>query len=55
MPAINQSGRFIDALLGKLANQLIKICVPLAKRFLTPLVNTASASEVAGIIQRKLY
>ena len=30
LPKINQWGRFIDALLGKLANQLLKVGVPLA-------------------------
>ena len=55
LPKINQWGRFIDALLGKLANQLMKVGVPLAKRFLTLFSTTASASEIVSVIQRKLY
>ena len=55
LPKINQSGRFIDALLVKLANQLMKIGVLLAKRFLTPLATTASATGIDSVIQRKLF
>ena len=40
--------------MGKLANQLMKVGVPLAKKFLTPLAIKASASEIYSVIQGKL-
>ena len=51
---IIQSGGFLGALLGKLADTLMKVGVPLAKYFLAPLSTVALASAVDGAIQRKM-
>ena len=46
--------RIFGASLDKLAGPLIKVDIPLSKKFLTPLATTASASAIDGAIQRKM-
>ena len=47
---IIQSGGFLGSLLSKLAGQLMKVAIPLAKNVLAPLGITAVASAIdAGI------
>ena len=43
---IIQSGGFLGSLLSKLAGQLMKVAVPLAKNILAPLGITAAASAI---------
>ena len=52
---INQSGRFLGALLSKLAGPLMKAAVPLAKNILAPLGITAAASAINAGIQKKIH
>ena len=47
---IIQSGGCLGALLGKLAGPLMKVSVPLAKRFLPPSAIIASAYAIDGAI-----
>ena len=54
LPKIIPSGEFLGALLGKLAEPLVKVSVPLAKIFLARLATKASASAVDGAIQGKM-
>ena len=55
MAKINQSGRLLVALLGKLAGLLMKVAVTLAKNVLAALVPMVSASAVNGAIQRRMH
>ena len=48
-----QSGGFLGSLLSKLASQLMKVAVPLAKNVLAPLGITAAASAIDAGIQKK--
>ena len=50
-----QSGGFLGSLLSKLASQLMKVAVPLAKSVLAPLGITAAASPVDEGIQKKIH
>ena len=50
---IIQSAEFFGALLGKLADPLIKGVFPLAINVLVPLATMASASPIDGAIQKK--
>ena len=52
---INQSGRLLVALLGKLAGLLMKVAVTLAKNVLAALVPMVSTSAVNGAIQRRMH
>ena len=52
---IIQSGELFGSLLSKLAGQLMKVAVPLAKTFLTPLGTTAAASAINVGIQKKIH
>ena len=52
---IIQSGRFLGALLSKLAAPLMKVAVSLAKHILAPLAITASASAIDAGIQTKIH
>ena len=54
MSKIIQSGRFIVALLSKLASPFMKVSVLLVNIFLASLAKT-SASAINGAIQRKKY
>ena len=49
---IIQSGGFLDALLSKLADPLIKVGVPLTKNLLAPLATMRSASAINGVIKK---
>ena len=48
-----QSGGFLGSLLSKLAGQLMKVAVPLAKNILAPLGITAAASAIDAGIKKK--
>ena len=52
---IIQSGGFLGSLLSKLAGQLMKVAVPLAKNILAPLGITAAASAIDAGIQKKIH
>ena len=49
-----QSGRFLGNLLDKLAGQLMKVAMPLAKNVLAPLGLSAAMSEIDGSIKKKM-
>ena len=51
---IIQSGAFLSKLLSKLARQLMKVAMPLAKNVLAPLSLTAAMSAIDGGIQKKM-
>ena len=51
---IIQSGWFLGSLLGKLADPLMKVAVPLAKNILASLGITAAASAIDEVIQKKI-
>ena len=50
-----QSGGFLGKLLSKLAGQLMKVALPLAKNALAPLGLTAAKSSIDGSIQKKIH
>ena len=50
-----QSGGFLGKLLSKLAGQLMKVALPLAKNVLVPLGLTAAMSAIDGSIQKKIH
>ena len=50
-----QSGGFLGSLLSKIAGQLMKVAVPLAKNSLAPLGITAAASAIDAGIQKKIH
>ena len=50
-----QSGGFLGSLLSRLAGQLMKVAVPLAKNILAPLGITATASAIDAGIQKKKH
>ena len=50
---IIQSGGFLGSLLSKLAGQLMKVAIPLAKNILPPLGIIAAASAIDAGIQKK--
>ena len=50
-----QSGGFLGSLLSKLAGQLTKVAVPLAKNILAPLGITETASAIDAGIQKKIH
>ena len=50
---IIQPGGFLGSLLSKLAGQLMKVAIPLAKNVLAPLGLTAAASAIDAGIQKK--
>ena len=52
---IIQSGRFLGALLSKLAGPLRKVAVPFAKNVLVPLGITAAASAIDAGIQKNIH
>ena len=52
---IIQSGRFLKALLNKIAVPLTKVAVPLAKNILAALEITAAASAIDAGIQKKIH
>ena len=52
---IIQSGRFLGSLLSKLAGQLMKVAVRLAKSILAALGITAAASAIDTGIQKKRH
>ena len=52
---IIQSGGFLGALLSRLASQLMKVAVPLAKNVLAPLGITAAASAIDSGLKRKIH
>ena len=52
---IIQSGWFLGSLLGKLADPLMKVAVPLAKNVLASLGITAAASAIDAGIQKKIH
>ena len=52
---IIQSGGFLGSLLSKLAGQLMKMAVPLAKNILAPLEITAATSAIDAGIQKKAW
>ena len=52
---IIQSRGFLGSLLSKLAGQLMKVAIPLAKNVLAPLGITAAASAINAGIQKKLH
>ena len=49
-----QSGGFLGSLLSKLAGQLMKVAIPLAKNVLAPLGITAAAKAIDAGIQKKI-
>ena len=49
-----QSGGFLENLLGKLADPLMKVATPLAKNVLAPLGLTAAISAIDGSIKKKM-
>ena len=51
---IIQSGEFFGNLLGKLADPLMKVAMPLAKNVLAPLGLTAAMSAIDGSIKKKM-
>ena len=50
-----QSGRFLGALLSKLAGPLMKVAVSLAKNILAPLGIKAAVSAIDAGIQKKIH
>ena len=50
-----QSGGFLGSLFSKLADQLMKVAVPLAKHILASLGTTAAASAIDAVIQKKIH
>ena len=50
-----QSGGFLGKLLSKLAGQLMKVALPLAKNVLAPLGLTVVMSAIDGSIQKKMH
>ena len=50
-----QSGGFLGTLLSKLAGQLMKVALPLAKNVLAPLGLTAAMFAIDGSIQKKIH
>ena len=50
---IIQSGGFLGSLLSKLAGPLMKVAIPLAKKVLAPLRNTAAASAIDPEFKKK--
>ena len=50
-----QSGGFLGSLLSKLAGQLMKVAIPLAKNVLAPLGITAAAKAIDAGIQKKIH
>ena len=50
-----QLGRFLGALLSKLAGPLMEVAVPLAKNILASLGITAASSAIDAGIQRKIH
>ena len=50
---IIQSGGFLEPLLSKLADPLMKVAIPLAKNVLAPLGITAAASAIDSGIQKQ--
>ena len=50
-----QSGGFLGSLLNKLAGQLMKVAIPLAKNILAPLGIAAAASAIDAGIQKKIH
>ena len=50
-----QSGGFLVKLLSKLAGQLMKVAMPLAKNVLAPLGLSAAMSAIDGSIQKKIH
>ena len=52
---IIQSGGFLGSLLSKLAGQLMKVAIPLAKNVLAPLGITAAAKAIDAGIQKKIH
>ena len=52
---LTQSGGFLGSLLSKLASQLMKVAIPLAKNILAPLGITAAASAIHAGIQKKIH
>ena len=47
-----QSGGFLDKLLSKLAGQLMKVAMPLAKNVLAPLRLTAAMSAMMEVFKK---
>ena len=52
---IIQSGGFLGSLLSKLAGQLMKVAIPLAKNVLAPLGITTAASGTNAGIQKNIH
>ena len=53
---IIQSGGFLRSLLSRLADQLMKVAIPVAKNVLAPLEITVAASAIdAGIQKKKIH
>ena len=52
---LRQSGGFLGKLLSKLAGQLMKVAMRLAKNVLAPLGLTAAMSAIDGSIQKKIH
>ena len=50
-----QSGGFLGSLLSKLAGQLMKVAIPLAKNVLAPLGITAASKAIDAGIQKKIH
>ena len=50
-----QSGGFLGNLLGKLADPLMKVAMPLAKNVLAPLGISAAMSAIDGSIKKKMF
>ena len=50
---IIQSGGFLRSLLSRLADQLMKVAIPVAKNVLAPLEITVAASAIDAGIQKK--
>ena len=55
MSKMIQSGQFLGSLLSKLAGQLMKVAVPLAKNILIPLGITAAAPAINAAVQKKKH
>ena len=50
-----QSGGFLESLLSKLVDPLMKVAVPLAKNVLAPIGFTAAVSAIDAGIQKKIH
>ena len=50
-----QSGGFLESLLSKLVDPLMKVAVPLAKNVLAPIGFTAAVSVIDAGIQKKIH